>query len=85
MLENEAVIPASLSMQCFFYDALIKADKEAYREFILEDIRRVYRPMVEAGVGTVWETELGWHDFADAGSLCHGWSAMPVYYYSVLG
>ena len=84
MLENKDVIPPSLSMQCFFYDALLTVDREKYRDYILEDIRRVYRPMVETGVGTVWETELGWHDFADAGSLCHGWSAMPVYYYNVL-
>ena len=83
MISDKDVIPASLSMQCFFYDALLAVDREAYREYIFEDIRRVYKPMVEAGVGTVWETELGWHDFKDAGSLCHGWSALPVYYYHI--
>ena len=24
-------------------------------------------------------------DFENAGSLCHGWSAMPIYYYNKLG
>jgi hypothetical protein len=40
--------------------------------------------MVEYGVGTVWETELGESDFDNAGSLCHGWSALPIYYYHIL-
>ena len=35
------------------------------------------------GYNTVWETVLGAPDFDNAGSLCHGWSAMPVYYYVV--
>lgn len=27
---------------------------------------------------------IGESDFDGAGSLCHGWSAMPVYYYNIL-
>ena len=26
----------------------------------------------------------GESDFSKAGSLCHGWSAMPIYYYNIL-
>ena len=37
--------------------------------------------MLEAGATTFWETEKGESDFDNAGSLCHGWSAMPVHYY----
>ena len=73
--------PISLSMQCFKYDALLKVDEEKYRSFILEDIEKIYVPMLDGGTGTVWETEIGESDFSRAGSLCHGWSAMPVYYY----
>jgi hypothetical protein len=40
--------------------------------------------MVESGSTTVWETEIGASDFHGAGSLCHGWSAMPIYYYHKL-
>ena len=40
--------------------------------------------MLDAGSDTVWETILGEADFNGAGSLCHGWSALPVYYYEVL-
>ncbi len=81
-LAHKEFISCSLSMKCFVYDALIKTDKEKYRDFILNDIRQTYAPMIE--VGTVWETVNGAIDFDNAGSLCHGWSSTPIYYYSQL-
>ena len=69
-------------MKCFVYDALIKTDLDGYRDFILNDIRKAYEPMIE--VGTVWETIEGASDFDNAGSLCHGWSSTPIYYYAKL-
>jgi hypothetical protein len=43
--------------------------------------------MLFAGATSFWETGRGGDDFDRAGSLCHGWSALPVYYYQawVLG
>ncbi len=79
-LANSDFTHISLSMNCFKYDALLKVSDE-YKAWILEDIERIYVPMLDGGTGTVWETEAGESDFANAGSLCHGWSAMPVYYY----
>ena len=84
LLSDTSITPVSLSMQCFFYDALLSVNKEKYSEFIISDIESKYVPMVEFGVGTVWETELGEKDFGNAGSLCHGWSALPIYYYHLL-
>ncbi|MBE6665961.1 MAG: hypothetical protein E7603_07070 [Ruminococcaceae bacterium] len=84
LISENVLTPISLSMKCFLYDALLITDFEKYRTYILSDIEKYYRPMLEYGVGTVWETELGESDFARAGSLCHGWSAMPIYYYHVL-
>ena len=66
-------------MCTFYYDALLKAD-ESYYSFIVEDIKKKYSKMLDAGATTFWETEKGWQDFGNAGSLCHGWSALPVYY-----
>jgi hypothetical protein len=37
--------------------------------------------MIETG--TVWETIDGKAAFDNAGSLCHGWSATPIYYYNL--
>ena len=30
---------------------------------------------------TFWETDLGGNDFNGAESLCHGWAAIPIYFY----
>jgi len=84
LISGGSLIPITLSMKCFLYDALLMTDAAHYREYILSDIKKYYRPMVEYGVGTVWETEKGESDFNRAGSLCHGWSAIPIYYYHIL-
>ena len=84
MVSDSSLTPISLSMKCFLYDALLMTDFEKYCAYILSDIEKYYRPMLEYGVGTVWETEKGEADFSRAGSLCHGWSAIPIYYYHIL-
>ena len=71
----------SLSMKIFKYDALLATDKETYQAWILNEIRREYGKMIEQG-DTVWETIDGASAFNNAGSLCHGWSAIPIYYYT---
>ena len=76
---DDSLVEASLSMRAFYYDALLQAD-ENYKDYILADIKTRYKKMLDAGATTFWETELGWKDFAEAGSLCHGWSALPAYY-----
>jgi hypothetical protein len=37
--------------------------------------------MVKSGSTTCWETIKGDADFDTAGSLCHAWSSLPVYYH----
>lgn len=83
-LENGELFSSSLSMKCFVYDALIQLDKAKYKDFILNDIRVAYKKMLDFGSTTVWETIDGRDAFDGAGSLCHGWSAIPIYYYSIL-
>jgi len=77
--------PSSLSMNVWKYDALMKTDEEKYREYILTEIRNSYKIMLESGSTTVWETLDGSKAFGNAGSLCHGWSAVPLYVYHRLG
>ena len=78
------ITKCSLSMMCFKYDALLQINKEKYRDYILKDIDATYSKMLDAGATSFWETENGQSDFGNAASLCHGWSAMPIYYYHVL-
>ena len=78
------VIPNTLSMNSFRFDALLKVDHKKYRTVILDEIDRDYLYMLRAGATSFWETINGDFDFDYAGSLCHGWSALPVYYYEIL-
>lgn len=74
----------SLSMKTFKYDALLKCDKEKYKSAVLEEIRKDYGKMLAAGATSVWETTDGASAFDNAGSLCHGWSAIPIVYFKTL-
>ncbi len=77
-------VPNTLSMNSFRFDALLAADREKYAPVILSEIDRDYGYMLDRGATSFWETIKGEADFHGAGSLCHGWSALPVYYYSIL-
>lgn len=81
MLACENMVPATLSMKAFVYDAALLYNNKQY---VLSDIERVYNKMLDDGATSFYETEIGWRDFDNAGSLCHGWSALPVYYYTKL-
>ncbi|MBQ8718770.1 MAG: hypothetical protein IJY66_05845 [Clostridia bacterium] len=69
----------TLSYSIFRYDALLQ--DEAYHAFVLDEIDRIWGGMLAQGATTFWETAAGERDFGGAGSLCHGWSAVPVYVY----
>ncbi len=80
-LASEELFPSSLSTKPFKFDALLMTGKNSYKTNVVEEIRRMFKLMLDSGSTTVWETEMGDKDFENAGSLCHGWSAFPVYYY----
>lgn len=83
MIKDESLVPVTLSMHTYYYDALLQTNV-GYSAFVIEDIKKKYGRMLAEGATTFWETEKGWRDFDGAGSLCHGWSAIPVYYLSRL-
>ncbi len=71
--------PCSLSMKCFKYDALLKVDSK-YHQYIVKEICDTYKVMLDNGATSVWEVQEGANAFGKAGSLCHGWSAIPILY-----
>ena len=81
---GRGTVPATLSMACFRYDALLEHDREKYAPAVLAEIDRDCSAMLDRGATTFWETLKGESDFGDAGSLCHGWSAMAAHYYRTL-
>ncbi|MDO5329442.1 MAG: family 78 glycoside hydrolase catalytic domain [Coriobacteriia bacterium] len=82
--ESTGMVTASLSMRGFLYDALLEFNDPKYKKAVYDDILKNYTTMMDSGyfTGTFWEDERGQHAFSDAGSLCHGWSAIPIYYFN---
>ncbi len=74
---KKGLVPITLSGLALKYEGLLKySDEDAY---VLKDMSATFVPMLKNGSGTYWETVLGQRDFDNAGSLCHGWSAVPCY------
>jgi hypothetical protein len=71
-------------MNAFKYDALLKIDEKKYGNYVLSDIEKKFGDMLKKGATSFWETIKGEADFDGAGSLCHGWSGLPIYYYDKL-
>lgn len=82
LITDESLIEATLSMLGFVYDAILYYDNSK-SDYVLNDIRKNYGYMLSKGATSFWETILGVDESASS-SLCHGWSAMPVYYYHKL-
>lgn len=78
-LTSGELLECSLSNKCFKYDALLSVNNE-YRKEIIEEIHENYKEMLDSGSSTVWEVSEGEAAFENAGSLCHGWSAVPILY-----
>ncbi len=77
-LTSKDFVEISLSYSGFKYDALMQ-EPEKYSDYVLSDIEEQWGYMLYNGATTFWETILGEADFDGAGSLCHGWSAVPIY------
>lgn len=80
---GDGLTKASLSMRYFIYQALL-TEKEKYKDYIVNEIIEKYSYMLSQGSTSFWETDNGWKDFGGAGSLCHGWSALPIYFFNNL-
>ena len=80
--EEYGLTPTSLSMKRFYYDALLKADPEKFKEYIKNDAIKAMESMLgsQDSTGTFWETLDGYKAFDGAGSLCHGWGAILIKY-----
>lgn len=81
-----SLIPVTLSYSIFKYEALLSSGDE-YADYVFNDIAEKWGCMLFKGATSFWETEDGPWAFSNAGSLCHGWSAVPalIYYKYLLG
>jgi len=74
------MVQTTISYSIYKYQALLQ-DAERYGQHAFDEIRRDWGHMLECGATSFWETIKGEADFGGAGSLCHGWSGIPVYFY----
>ena len=78
-LKSGKLIEVTLSHSIYRYDALMKDSSNL--GFVMDDIAAKWGHMLRHGATTFWETIEGETSFGNAGSLCHGWSAIPAYVY----
>ena len=52
------------------------------RAWISGRLELLWEKMIASGATSLWETKAAGDDFDFAGSLCHGWSALPVWYHA---
>ena len=79
LAQKNDLVPTTLSSCLFKYMALLKY-KRNYPA-VLREIRFLWGKMLYQGATAFYETIGGAADFEEAGSLCHGWSAVPIYVY----
>jgi alpha-L-rhamnosidase len=82
-LRSEKLIKLTFSPLLYMMNGLFK-QSAAEQEYAVETINHVYESMLQKGATTFWETNDGASAFDDAGSLCHAWSSIHVYYYGAL-
>ena len=79
--EDSRLTPVTLSAMPYLMQAVLKFDYSSKaRSFIRSKLEKNYYPMLDGHSTTLWETAKGGDDFVFAGSLCHGWSSLPIYY-----
>ncbi len=74
-------IKITMSYAVYKYDVLLSHGSK-YVDCVYREITEKWGNMLLAGATSFWETEQGADDFDGAGSLCHGWSASPLYIFA---
>ncbi|MFA6568997.1 MAG: family 78 glycoside hydrolase catalytic domain [Victivallales bacterium] len=70
----------TFSAMPYMLSALMPLSPQA-RDYVAAALKHSFDPMILSGATSLWETGKGAADFNGAGSLCHAWSSLPVYYH----
>lgn len=77
------LVETTLSQSLYKFESLLL--DPACGKYVRDKMVRDWSSMLFAGASSFWETLKGGWDFHHAGSLCHGWSAIPVYLLGAYG
>ncbi len=83
IMEEKEFVPVTFSVLPYLADAMFQQSPET-RTYIENRIRRSFEPLLEKGLTTFPETSFCGDAFQKAGSLCHGWSAIPAWFSQAL-
>ena len=78
--EGNGMVETTLSQSLYKFEALLQ-EPGLYGKWVFDKIARDWGHMLRNGATSFWETIRGGDDFSNAGSLCHGWSGTPAYFY----
>ena len=78
--KDNGLVKIMLSYTIYKYDALLQKDNTNL-PFVLDEIKELWGNMLFQDSKTFWESYGGADDFEDGGSLCHGWTCLPIYIY----
>ncbi len=76
-------VPLTLAALQLKYEALLMHGCDS--AYCIDEACNIFGKMIYSGATSFFETENGEADFDDAGSLCHGWSAVPCWLFVKLG
>lgn len=76
--KDNGLIETTLSHSFYKFEALLE-EPDIYADYVFSKIEKDWGYMLYRGATSFWETINGASDHS--GSLCHGWSAIPVYFY----
>ena len=79
-LASGRLLKITVSHARYKYDALMK-EPDKWGNYIMDEIAEIWGNMLYQGATSFWETEKGAKDFSLSGSMCHGWSTIPIYIY----
>ncbi len=74
---DSSLVKMTYSAMLIKYQVIIAADKNA--DWCVKNVAELFGNALLGGATSFYETALGEADFDDAGSLCHGWSAVACY------
>ncbi len=81
-MRSKPLPPCTLSASYYLVLAMGgRSADTASRRWLDTRLHGMWENMLERGATSLWETSAGSADFNHAGSLCHGWSALPALYY----
>lgn len=79
-LKDGKLVPSSLATDQYLARG-VRDLSPASRAWLHNRLHDSWTKMLRQGATTLWETNVGAEDFDGAGSLCHGWSALPAHYH----